>query len=300
MNQSRKRLSRVAVPSLAALAVAGVALAVYSSAAPSAHAPSSNMPGKAAARPVHQATAGDSDDPAMWRLPIEAYMPTKAQSALISSSRDELIDACMAKAGFPDWTPAPDLPQVGGKTLTDWRYGIHDAALAAKRGYHPDAGEQRAYDQAIDAGAVDESKADKGTLRGCVSQVDGQVPESSAQADLVQQIDGESYTQSATDPRVKAVFAQWSSCMKDKGFTYATPMDANNDDAFGDMNTVTDKEIATATADITCRDKYQVAKTWFSAEVTLQQTAIAAHQDELDQVVAETKTIVDKARAAVR
>ncbi|WP_328769985.1 hypothetical protein [Streptomyces sp. NBC_00286] len=59
-------------------------------------------------------------------------MPTTAQTRMVAGLRDDLIDACMKDAGFGQWTPAPGLPSIGGKTLTDWRYGIHDATLAAK------------------------------------------------------------------------------------------------------------------------------------------------------------------------
>ncbi|BFO16065.1 hypothetical protein SHKM778_24530 [Streptomyces sp. KM77-8] len=68
--------------------------------------------------------------------------------------------------------PAP----LGGTTLTDWRYGIHDAALASTRGYHPDAAQQEAYDEAMEAGAVDLSGAPDSKVRECAAEVDGQVP----------------------------------------------------------------------------------------------------------------------------
>ncbi|MBB6081690.1 hypothetical protein [Streptomyces paradoxus] len=245
-----------------------------------------------------QASMGDPENPATWRLPVEAYMLTKAQARLVSDTRDDLLDQCMAKAGHPAWTPPPDLPALGGKTLTDWRYGIHDAALAAERGYHPDAEEQKAYDAAMGAGAVDKTGADESTVRGCVEQVNGQVPSASPRADLVQKISGEAFIQSGKDPQVVRVFADWSSCMKGKGFTYAKPMDANDDPAFSDPTVVSDTEVATATADIQCRDKLDVEKTWFDAETKLQQAAITKHQAELNTVANDNKTVIAKAKAA--
>ncbi|MDV9173052.1 hypothetical protein R6V09_23415 [Streptomyces sp. W16] len=295
MAQSRKPTVKVAVPALVAAAVGVVAL---SAAWSGAHRPV--QPSPVTGRQVAQAQPANPADPAGWKLPIEAYLPTKAQARLVAGSRDDLLDKCMADAGSPTWTPSPDLPEIGGKTLTDWRYGIHDAALAAKRGYHPDAAEQTAYDSAMEAGAVDTSGADAAVLDGCVTQVDGQVPATTAKAALVQQISGDAFVQSEQASEVVAVFAQWSSCMKDKGYTYAKPMDASDDARFNDPGTVTDTEIATATADIECRDKYHVEKTWFDAESALQRTAIAQHQAELDQVKADTARIVARAEAAAR
>ncbi|GGQ49583.1 hypothetical protein ACFFKE_08700 [Streptomyces mutabilis] len=293
--QKNKKITLIAVPALAAVAVGAVALAATWPESPR----ESRTPATAPQQPVAKATVGDPDDPATWKLPIEAYLPTQAEHRLVSSNRDETIDACMADAGYPEWTPAPDLPAIGGKTLTDWRYGIHDATKAAERGYHPDAEAQKAYDAAMEEGAVDESNADEGSLRNCVAQADGTVPALPAD-DLVQQIGGDAFRQAERDPKVVAAFAQWSSCMKDKGYDYVKPMDANDDPQFSDPSTVTDTEIATAKADVACRDKHQVEKTWFDAEAKLQQTSIAQHEDELNQVAAGTRAVVAKAKAAAR
>ncbi|WP_329236956.1 hypothetical protein [Streptomyces canus] len=293
-----RTLAKAGVPALVAVAVGAVAFSTSWPDSPSTHAAKPASAGSAA-KTAEQAAAVDPEDPATWRLPIEAYMPTQAQSRLIAGTRDELLDACMDKAGYPAWTPPPDLPTVGGKTLTDWRYGTHDAALAAKNGYHPDPAAQAAYDEAAGVGAVDKSGADDGAVRACVSQVDGVAP-ASPLADLVQQINGDAFRQAAQSTGVVAVFNQWSSCMKAKGYTYAKPMDANDDPAFGDPYTISDTEIATATADVACRDKYQVEKVWFDAEAKLQQAAIAQHQDELDDVKAATAQAVAKARAAAQ
>ncbi|MFB6553248.1 hypothetical protein [Streptomyces sp. NPDC056405] len=291
--QKNKKTTLIAVPVLAAATVGAVAFAATLPDNPQ----ESRGPASAPQQAVAKATMGDPDDPATWKLPMEAYLPTRAEHRLVSSSRDEVIDACMADAGYPQWTPAPDLPALGGKTLTDWRYGIHDAAKAAERGYHPDAEEQKAYDAAMEEGAVDESGADEGSLRSCVTQADGTAPALPAD-DLAQQISGDAFRQAEQDPKVVAAFAQWSSCMKDKGYDYAKPMDANDDPQFNDPSTVTDAEIATAKADVACRDKYQVEKTWFNAEARLQQTAIVQHEDELNRVASGAKTIVAKAKAA--
>ncbi|MGW7280949.1 hypothetical protein ACWGIV_22125 [Streptomyces sp. NPDC054844] len=293
--RKNKKITLIAVPALAAAAVGAVAFAATWSESPR----ESRTPASAPQQAVAKATMGDPDDPATWKLPIEAYLPTRAELRLVSSNRDEAIDACMADAGYPEWTPAPDLPAIGGRTLTDWRYGVHDAAKAAERGYHPDAEAQKAYDAAMEEGAVDESGADEGSLRNCGTQADGTAPALPAD-DFAQQISGDAFRQAEQDPKVVAAFAQWSSCMKGKGYDYAKPMDANDDPQFNDPSTVTDAEIATAKADVACRDKYQVEKTWFDAEAKLQQAAIARHQEKLTEVASGTKAIVAKAKVSAQ
>ncbi|MEU2559979.1 hypothetical protein ABZ626_11680 [Streptomyces longispororuber] len=244
---------------------------------------------------IARAYVGDPDDPATWRLPVESYMPTKTQVQVVTTSRDKLIDQCMSAAGFDGWKPAPDLPDLGGKTLTDWRYGLHDGELAAERGYHPAKDEQEAYDKAMEAGAVDESGADEATLKGCVQKVDGQVPDAQPPA-IVDQISGESFENSKEAPEVVEVFAKWSSCMKGKGYDYKQPLDASDDPAFGDPEKVTPEEIATAKADVACRDEHNVERTWFDAESKIQRAAIAKHLKEFNDAAKATKSAVAKAR----
>ncbi|MFG2142610.1 hypothetical protein ACGFRG_00165 [Streptomyces sp. NPDC048696] len=290
---SKQVAVKVAVPALAAIAVGAVAVGLSGN-WPSHDGASSAGAASPAAAAAVPAAVGDPGNPATWKLPVEAYMVTKDQARLVGASRAAVITNCMKDAGFPQWTPAPDLPRVGGKTETDWRYGIHDAALAARRGYHPDAAEQKAYDKAMMAGAVDKSGADPQVVKRCVQSA-GDL--AARPADLVQQIKGDSYKASAEDPKVKAVFAQWSACMKAKGYSYGKPMDANNDPRFNDPDTVTDVEIATAKADIACRTQHHVEKTWFDAESALQTKAIKANASALAGIQSANKQAVTKAKA---
>ncbi|MFD9885162.1 hypothetical protein ACFWZT_27280 [Streptomyces alboflavus] len=291
--------AKAAVPVTALVLAAGAGTAYhYSSGGTETAADSDSATHRAAPLgKVAQAYVGSPDDPATWRLPVEAYMPTATQARVVSQSRDQLLDQCMSAAGYDSWEPAPDLPELGGKTLTDWRYGVHDARLSAERGYHPAAGEQEAYDKAMEAGAVDESGADDATLRGCVEQVDGKVPDTQPPA-MVQEISGKSFEKSQQAPEVVAVFAKWSSCMKGKGHGgYKRPLDASDDPRFTDPEKVTGAEIATAKADIACRDTYDVARTWFDAESKIQRNEIAKHLKDFDKAASATRDAVAKAKA---
>ncbi|MEV3853706.1 hypothetical protein AB0J38_05185 [Streptomyces sp. NPDC050095] len=294
----KKTVAKVGLPLLAAGAVCTVAAigVTADQSDQNKHTSSTAAQPKA---PVAKASVGDPDNPATWHLPIEAYMPTTAQTRLVSGVRDDLMDTCMKAAGYDQWTPAPDLPPIGGKTVTDWRYGIHDAALAAQNGYHPDPAEQQAYDAAMTEGAVDETGADEAQVRECAQQADGSVPTAQT-ADLVQQIDGDAYQAAMQEPTVVSAFSGWSTCMKEKGYAYAKPMDANDDEQFNDPYTISDAEIATATADVACRDKYDVEKTWFDAEVVLQEAAIKENQAALDAIRTGTQSTVAKASALAK
>ncbi|MEH0547479.1 hypothetical protein QA802_31660 [Streptomyces sp. B21-105] len=288
---------KVALPLAAAAAVCTVAVVgAMSSDNGSSHPHERAAESKVAAPPPARAAVGDPSNPATWRLPVEAYMPAPSARLTITNVRDDLMDACMSKAGFDNWTPAPDLPNIDGASFTDGRYGISDAEQVTQWGYHRDPALMRSYNDAMLDGAVDESGADDAQVRQCVQEADGSVTAVQT-APLVEQIDIEGYKTSLTDPAVKGVFAKWSACMKGKGYSYATPPDAQEDPKFTDPEKITPAEIATAKADLSCRNQYPVVKTWFDTEVKLQQAAIAKNQGALDDIQATNQAQAAKANS---
>ncbi|MER5944947.1 hypothetical protein ABT127_02655 [Streptomyces sp. NPDC001904] len=243
-------------------------------------------------------------------LPLQAYMPSAEEQGQLSQARKIAIGDCMKGFGFT-WVPAPELPKVGPKTLTDWRYGIHDMALAKERGYKADAQEQAAYDAAVDKGAVDGTTSDGPDARaldgrikevdgktvpegGCVGEANRGVATAALQARTALELANAAFAKSQQDPKVVKAFADWSACMKRSGYDYAKPLDASDDPRFSGEK-VTSEEISTATADITCRQKTDVARIWFQAESALQKQAAEDHAEELS---AERKTIDSAVRQA--
>ncbi|MEV5441494.1 hypothetical protein AB0N23_02920 [Streptomyces sp. NPDC052644] len=286
--------SKIAVPLLAALAVAGTFITVM----PGGEGDGSVAVNKPAVsqEPAAKAYVGNPDDPATWKLPVEAYMPTQAETRLLSSSRDEAIKNCMANSGYPDWKPAPDLPPVRGETLTDWRYGIHEIDQATKNGYHPDPGRQAAYEATL---AADESmNADQDVLRNCATQTDaaGLLVQ---QSPLISEINGNSYEKATESAAVKKIFALWSACMRDKGFTYREPMDAS-DHFMAGTDEVSAAEKRTAVADVECRERHRVQQIWFEAEVAIQQQEIAGRLNDLKRHRAAVKAAVAGARSTAQ
>ncbi|MFB6828398.1 hypothetical protein [Streptomyces hydrogenans] len=249
-------------------------------------------------RPTGQSVPFDEKDPATWTLPIQGYLPSDTARAQISQAKKQVIGDCMKSFGF-SWTPAPDLPKIGGKTFADWRYGIHDMALSKERGYKPDAAQQDAYDAAMNAGALDgltggvdsqtlegggaqEVNGKKVPTGGCIGQANRLIDAEAAQTSTAQQISAETFTRSKADTRVVRAFAAWSSCMKEKGYNYKEPLDASDDPRFSSRE-VTSEEISTAVSDIECRNSTGVAKVWFDAETELQKRLIEEQAEQLNQ-----------------
>jgi hypothetical protein len=286
MSQKRKKATRIVVPTAVAAAVVAAALSINWSSG--LQADPAQEKGAGSAQEKDARSAGSvSDDPATWRLPIEAYLPGPPQgvAGFAAATRDGRIDECMEAAGFADWEPAPDLPSLGDDSLTGDRYGVHDLEQVQKSGYHPDPDKLKAYNKAL---LEDHSmETDREILLECARKVDGRPGEAldvAAQKPTVaEEIAWYSYRDSKSDPTVLNVFTQWSACMKAKGYEYEAPMDANDDPQWATDGGSTQKEIETAVADVECRSKHHVAKVWFDAESTIQQKMIKRNVKALEQ-----------------
>ncbi|MET7786035.1 hypothetical protein ABZS93_05325 [Streptomyces sp900116325] len=260
------------------------------------------------------ATTSASGDPATWVLPIQAYLPTDEEQQQLSQAKKLLVGDCMKGFGF-NWVPAPDLPKVGPKTLTDWRYGIHDMNLSRERGYKPAATEMAAYDAALKEGAQDRSSSDKaeigvlnGTSKdvhgrkvpkgGCIGAANRKINTVAVEARTAIDLGNGAFIKAKQDPAVVKAFAAWSGCMKKSGYDYKEPLDASDNPKFGSED-VTAEEISTATTDITCRDRTDVARIWFTAEAALQKQAIEQHAEQLQTDRRALGTAVKKASKLV-
>lgn len=288
MRISVRRRGPVALPLVALVAMAAAACA-------------QTTPAKTTAQALTDTRAvADPARPATWKLPLEAYLLTDQEDAQIRRAMNSLTEQCMRKAGYTSWSPAPDLPKLGPKTLTDWRYGIHDADLSSKRGYHPDAAEQAAYDAAMEKTAVDGTTGDTAkALSNCAQQSKQQVGGGDkTYGELAQSLANDAFLRSKQEPEVTTVFGQWSACMKESGYNYKQPLDASDDQRFGGRD-VTQLEIDTALADLKCRDRTKVAWIWYQAETRLQKDsgeknaqALRSARTDLDAAVKHAAAVL--------
>ncbi|AUG81177.1 hypothetical protein CFP65_6526 [Kitasatospora sp. MMS16-BH015] len=271
---------------LLTLAAAACALAACTGpgtdqASPEAPAAAASVSPSASEPPV------DPADPATWRLPLEAYRLSPAEEAKLAKAATVLTQRCVREGGLADWEAPAPLPKLGGKTYTDWRYGIHDAALAERRGYHPDADEQAAYDAAL----ADTMRTQPATVDSCAIKSRAQLG-AGEHGKLADTLAGEAWGQAKREPAVVEAFGRWSACMAEQGYHYREPMDAN---AGWDSSGVSTAERKTAVADIACRVRTQVAKIWFDAEARLQ---LPAEQRESAALKADRAALDDALRTA--
>ncbi|MFB8235666.1 hypothetical protein ACFC58_03865 [Kitasatospora purpeofusca] len=291
----RRSARSIGAPLIAALVALGAAATGCAAADPKA-APAAAPP---AVDAIPALTTADGQ-----ALPIAEYLISPDEDRRIEAARTTLIGSCMKRFGF-DYAPVA----TGTKPdLMIRRYYLTDAASAAAQGYHwgapadhkqqsaapqPPAPEMRAVLGHGRGGPTESAAPAERTHNGiaippggCLGEADdtltrgGGILQDDAGA---LEINGQSFADSMADGRVKAAFAAWSRCMKEKGQTYASPVDAVSDERWFSSPTATAPEIAAATADIDCKQQNNVVGIWFAVETAYQNRAVQADPKRLEQ-----------------
>jgi hypothetical protein len=248
--------------------------------------PRQDGPGPPAARPVPILL-----DSADLRLPAQDYLLTGAQAALVGRGRLLLIQRCMRRFGVSYAVPEVGAGRYGPRTLTDRRYGITDAALAARDGYRLGARDPALQKRpAVPRLGPDAQTALTGDGRsrihglavpdgGCIAEADRHLAAlAPREADPVlgERLQLGSFEASRQDERVRRVFRAWSSCMRRAGYDYADPLTVVGDPQFAG-NRPGPHEISVAYTDVLCKASTNVIGIWFTVESAYQQGWIQQH-----------------------
>ncbi|MBO0654809.1 hypothetical protein J1792_19120 [Streptomyces triculaminicus] len=262
-------------------------------------------------------------------LPITSYRLSGIEISQINTAKNALVQKCMTRMGFKDFRPT-EVREPGSddlKELDDLRYGSYDAAQVKKYGYRPDfltSGRNKFAAPSVEPKRTPEewlaltatsqevsdkqrtAKAQSRLRSGAVVPEGGCLGESLTKltggdplvADLVQQINGDSYRTSLKEPRVKEVFLKWSSCMRVKGYKYTDPMQANDDPKFL-TGTASADEIATAEVDVSCKRETNLIPIWRSTEIAIQENMIAKNRDALNEIKRSKDNLMRSAASAI-
>jgi hypothetical protein len=240
-------------------------------------------------------------DLATLALPIDAYRPDPQQDLKIRQAQAVLFARCMAERGFPVDDPLPS--EVDDERNRD-RYMLGDPKAASAYGYHPTELPDTRPAAPVSARSAEFLNAASGKGQ---STVNGKsVPKGGCAGEAVRQLNGGgepdggkvvseirawSWSRSQQDVRVVATFEAWSRCMGAQGYQYRTPQDANDDPAWSSAE-VTQREIATAVADVRCKQEAKVIDTWAAVEAAYQNRAIDEQDERLRVVKSELETRV--------
>ncbi|MYS23498.1 hypothetical protein GA0115240_15313 [Streptomyces sp. DvalAA-14] len=258
-------------------------------------------------------------------LPIAPYLLTDSQADQLAAAQAVLTDRCMARFGFHYRTPAP-AKGFRPKTPTQYRYGVTDPLAAKADGYAPpgsripppavkrpplpapmtlvltgtnDSHVKPGSPQATGGEAYHGQRVPVG---GCLGEARSRLlsagPAAGGDASLADTINVDSFEDSRRDPRVKAVFAGWSACMKARGYTYPDPLTAASDPAW-DTKAPSAREEAVAAADADCKQRGNVIGVWYAVDSAYQRQAIGQHSKALAAVRTDITARLRLAAAAL-
>ncbi|PYC76806.1 hypothetical protein C7C46_21740 [Streptomyces tateyamensis] len=247
---------------------------------------------------------------AALHLPTDDYQLSPEATARLGRATQLVVGQCMKGYGL-----SVDQSVAGAKsapaTATEMRYGVTNPEQAKTTGYHfgpadegylppsaaptgPPPNTDPEYQQVLRGNGTPGTTEGTATTYhgknvpagGCVGEMHTKLQAGATflgVAALVRQIDSQSFTEAMKTPAVQAAFQSWSSCMLAKGFHYATPIDAVNDKAFR-TDTASPTELATAQADVACKQQGNVVGVWFAAEVDRQHALMQPHVGELKTI----------------
>ncbi|TDE15753.1 hypothetical protein [Jiangella asiatica] len=258
--------------------------------------------------------------PAELVLPLDEYAFSEAEDEVLAAAAEAAVRDCFEARGF-DAADADPLPfgSAGGAAADavdaadaadkhERRYAVADPEVAARHGYHPpDTTDvrQEFYESHTEAELTALVGTQDGADDGCLHEAD-EVTAVGNEATLregellVSEVQADAWHGAMADPRVQDAFAAWSACMAAAGYRYDAPMEANDDPAWWSTDVAGADEIATAVADVACKDSTGLIAVWSAVEAEYQSELIAQNQDGFDAYRALLDDQVAHARAAAR
>ncbi|MDT0318823.1 hypothetical protein [Streptomyces millisiae] len=273
------------------------------------------VPASACSTLESEVDAGASAPPAAGEvvLPINIYIPTTAEENAIAQARAILIDRCMRRFGLSFPRPPANLSDARvldvGVYGNKRRYGVSDASVAQRYGYHlpsmvagtrsgatSGAEEDRMHEseefRTVLAGGPDGERltvnGEEVPPGGCGQEATTEVEEIGgfSYSQVAAEIKADSYERSRTDADVISAFAEWAQCMAEAGYEVSVPV--GEDPAF-DLNDprVSEAEIDMAMADVNCKEETDLIGIWSRTESRYQTDQIAEHEGELQDALTE-------------
>ncbi|GAA0377997.1 hypothetical protein [Streptomyces blastmyceticus] len=240
-----------------------------------------------------------------FTFPLEEYRLSDADQRKVNDAVDALTARCLQ--GFEiSYSPSPrsDIADTHSRI-----YGVTDEAQAKSFGYRSPAVVQKVTPQAaveapqhaaVRTGAVRTYNSKAVPRGGCVGEAGRQIYRGQ-HAGLRGLADGlifQASDQAQRDDRVRKAFADWSGCMKGKGFSYETPIDAMS--GLAASNGAAGKgEKSVAVADVQCKKQNNVIGVWSSVEAGYQDKGISAHRSDLKTVQEDLQSLLANAERAL-
>ncbi|MBN3930710.1 hypothetical protein IQ279_13885 [Streptomyces verrucosisporus] len=250
-------------------------------------------------------------------LPLDRFSLSQEDQILLQRAEIKAQQLCVARFGVPA-PKAAEIPRAANSAELTRRYGLLDRRAAEKNGYQiPDSSDPApdVYPELneIQHALLSGHEADGGVLKshrgnpvpedGCAGEAAHKIrardKDEQIRMAVARDIDHESYKRSLTNPRVRNSFADWSRCMKGKGFTYESPLTVTSDPRFAEPDP-DDKERTVAVADVDCKFSVDLPNVWMNVERKIQRELVEKDKRTLDLLAADQERILKKARALLR
>jgi hypothetical protein len=232
-------------------------------------------------------------------LPLDAFSLSHEQQVLYSNASGLLADECMRRFGFLRATVLLTPPDPAQASDHHRRFGISDAATVAKWGYHAPHDDEQSNAASASPSPSPLSGVESSvyfgtgprTYNGMAIPENGCIGEANAALgislnpdeplSLVDSLSRQVAPEAEADPTLRQAFAQWSSCMNRAGYDYADPWKVHDDKRWQQGDKPSAEEIATATADLECRRRDNLAGLWLAVVSAYQERAIARNSAAL-------------------
>ncbi|SMH42911.1 hypothetical protein SAMN06295885_2097 [Rathayibacter oskolensis] len=228
-------------------------------------------------------------------FPLEDYVMSAAEAALVQHANDVLVGACMAEQGLPypqaevDWvaereaSPTPDRP-----------YGLWAMEEARTNGYEtpltPAAAALEAQHEALGTDWWATARTCLRTSDTLPTMVINSTPEPT--------IADKGSLEARSDLLAGAEFSRqrtlWTECIEEEGLT-ALPSDEVLIPDF-DFAAAGPEQVAIAVIDVTCKDQLGTVDTLAALETRIQLDFIDAHRSELQQLRDDVDEVIREAR----
>jgi hypothetical protein len=295
------------------LALAGALLMAACASAPG---PTSEQDGATPAAEPRAGTTAPASSAEATTLPLDAFVPTAEQWEVLNRASGLLEQDCMRRLGFANWQP-PD-PKVTGGRPPMFPFGIVDAQQAAKHGYHDprvaEINHQQRQRPRLNAQQQAQERAELAALTGdssfatlpgrqvppdgCSGEAERKLRTGAPEFDvnLYGELITEADQRAVADGRVRAVIEAWSACMKRTGFDYGSPLElAQPEGNQWSTPAPTRVEIATARADVACKQQTDLPRVWLAVVAGYQRQLIEQHRLGLDQMSKELEYRIRRA-----
>ncbi|MEU6710073.1 hypothetical protein ABZ897_01225 [Nonomuraea sp. NPDC046802] len=229
-------------------------------------------------------------------LPFDRYWLSTFDIHTVESAEDILIRDCLQRDGM-DWPLLPSPDRQAEQPPNRRRYGVIEPGLAANYGYHlppPDPitekretgwSERRKLPAEVRIAAYGKEGG-----AGCWKKAHDHLLRNTAPYDAQKynKYVGEAFDAARRDPQVVTGIRAWSACMKRAGFAYPDPFKAAGDKEWAKTPRPLPRELATATADVRCKQETDLVGIWARVDTRIQQNLIREHESDFRQL-AEAK-----------